>query len=110
MFQSNKTNTTKHNTTQHNTTQHNTKKNNKHYDLCVLRQPQSVRAVFQIGPEWDRALQQFLQFVRAHSPLPGEEREWLGDRWTERVVEEKEPASVKPKSAPARRAQKKRRA
>ena len=76
----------------------------KHYDLCVLRTPQSIRAVFQIGPEWDRALRQFLEFVRARSPLPGQEREWLGARWTERVVEEKKAPNVRPKRAPVRRA------
>ena len=82
----------------------------KHYDLCVLRTPQSVRAVFQIGPEWERALQLFLEFVRARSPLPGQEREWLGARWTERVIEKKEGVTVKSKRAPARRAPKGRRA
>jgi hypothetical protein len=82
----------------------------KHYDLCVLRTPQSVCAVFQIGPEWERALQLFLEFVRTRSPLPGQKREWLGARWTAREIEKKDDVSVKSKRAPTRRAPKGRRA
>src|SRR5665647_3759317 len=79
----------------------------EHYDLCVLRTPLSVRAVFQIGQELEHALQLFLEFVRVHSPLQGQEREWLGARWSHREMETAEKKeSEKSKRVPARRAQK----
>ena len=48
-------------------------------------------------------LQLFLEFVRTRSPLPGQEREWLGARWTAREIEKKDDVSVKSKRAATRR-------
>lgn len=53
----------------------------EHFDLGVLRTTDSVQAVFQMGPEWDRALRSLLSFLKARSPLPGAKREDLGPRW-----------------------------
>ena len=62
----------------------------EHFDLCVLRTSDTVRAVFEIGQEWDCALRLFLDFVGARSMLS----EPLGPRWSERenerVIESKE--------------------
>jgi hypothetical protein len=52
-----------------------------HFDLGVLRTPDSVQAIFQVGPEWDHALFQLLSFIKSRSPSSGEERKDLGPRW-----------------------------
>jgi hypothetical protein len=58
-----------------------------HFDLCVLQTPGSVQAVFQMGQEWQRALELILGFVRSKAPSVGQERRPLGPQWR---VEESE--------------------
>ena len=52
-----------------------------HFDLGVLRTSGSVQAVFQVGKEWDDALQRLLSFIKSRSPPPEPKREDLGPRW-----------------------------
>ena len=43
----------------------------KHYDLGVLHTAQGVQAVFQVGAEWDSAIQLILKFIKAKLPSEG---------------------------------------
>lgn len=55
----------------------------EHFDVCVLRSPNSVQAVFQIGTEWDSALQTFLSFIRTRLSSSNT----LVPRWSARDTE-----------------------
>ena len=57
-----------------------------HWDLAVTRSPE-VKAVFDIGVEWDNARSSILNFVRSHAPLTlGGEQLRYGPPWEPRPV------------------------
>ena len=60
----------------------------KHYDLGVLHTAQGIKAVFQVGEEWDNAIRLILRFIKAKLPPAGQaQEELLCPRWEERKQE-----------------------
>ena len=60
----------------------------KHHDLGVLHTAQGIKAVFQVGEEWDNAIRLILRFIKAKLPPAGQaQEELLCPRWEERKQE-----------------------
>jgi len=73
-----------------------------HFDLGVLRTSGSVQAVFQVGKEWDDALQRLLSFIKSRSPPPEPKREDLGPRWVPPTSPSSQKASVSDEKEPSK--------
>ena len=73
-----------------------------HFNLGVLRTSGSVQAVFQVGKEWDDALQRLLSFIKSRSPPPEPKREDLGPRWVPPTSPSTQKASVSDEKEPSK--------
>ena len=56
----------------------------QHFDLGVVRTSRGVKAVFEFGEDWDRALKLILEFIKSRSPeTAGGRRERAWSKWVE---------------------------